>query len=328
MFSKFEKIGKAIEKKMEIDTFDIMVFTHTDLDGIGCPLVIRSQFEDMLSHDKLDIEYCTYGSYADINEKMKDFITAEKYNEYDLIFITDVSVSLEVAELIEKNFKDKVVLLDHHKTVMELNKYDWALIETNHRPDMKACGTSLVYEWFRALDLDLNYNGKFVEAVRRYDTWEWKTKYNDETAKELNDIYHIYGKERFFNVYTELIENYTNIFDDEAKLLLELEEEKKKKYIWKKGQELRLTSVDNYSIGVVFAENYISELGNKLAEDNEDLDFIAIITGTGIAFRGIKDNIDLGEFAKNRYENGGGHPKAAGAGISNDVIEKMINTII
>ena len=38
----------------------------------------------------------------------------------------------------------------------------------------------------------------FVETVRRYDTWEWETKYKDNIPKLYNDLLKILGKEKIY----------------------------------------------------------------------------------------------------------------------------------
>lgn len=65
--------------------------------------------------------------------------------------------------------------------------------------------------------------------------------------------------------------------------------------------------------GVVFADKYISELGNELCKLNRELDYIAIVNMStrSVSYRTIKDDVDMDMIAK-KY-GGGGHPKAAGS---------------
>ena len=68
-----------------------------------------------------------------------------------------------------------------------------------------------------------------------------------------------------------------------------------------------------YMYGVVFADKYISELGNELCKLNRELDYIAIVNMStrSVSYRTIKDDVDMGMISK-KY-GGGGHPKAAGS---------------
>lgn len=110
-------------------------------------------------------------------------------------------------------------------------------------------------------------------------------------------------------------------FDDTDKTFLELEEEKKKKYIEQKNKEMQIIETRGYKIGVVFAEQYLSELGNYLAENNS-IDFSALITSTTVSYRSIRKDVDVSAFAKEF--GGGGHFAAAGSPID---IKKQIEYI-
>ena len=78
----------------------------------------------------INVEYCNYDN---INEKIKDFIHNEEYLKYDYVYITDISVDEEVAELINNthpeefnkgfNLCEMFTLIDHHKTALHLEKY-------------------------------------------------------------------------------------------------------------------------------------------------------------------------------------------------------------
>src|SRR5690606_34691719 len=145
-----------------------------------------------------------------------------------------------------------------------------------------------------------------------YDTWEWVTRYNDNHAKQLNDLLYLIGREKFVERFTN---NPSINFTDGERLLLETEQRKIEAYIKTKHKQLIEDMLDDYHVGIVYAEQYKSELGNELAKSNPHLDFIIIIDiGSGaIGFRGIHDHVDLGQIAK--MFGGGGHPKASGCQI-------------
>lgn len=167
----------------------IKVITHTDLDGIGCAILIKE-----LMNEEVDISYC---SYENVNDISKEVIA--NHDIYSKIFITDISVDDNVAQLLDQ-IKEKVVLLDHHISAIHLNKYEWAnvIIENDKG---KTCGTSLVYDFLqKEKKCDNESISIFVELVRRFDTWEWDTIYNDVSAKNLNDIYDLKDREDFFTI--------------------------------------------------------------------------------------------------------------------------------
>ena len=80
--------------------------------------------------------------------------------------------------------------------------------------------------------------------------------------------------------------------------------------------------------GFVFAEKYVSELGNRLCKMHPEIDFIAMIDmGTKtVSYRTVKDDIDLGKDIAQLF-GGGGHPKAAGSEFSDNVQFKVIEKI-
>lgn len=301
----------------------VKLFTHTDLDGVGCAVLARHAFGD-----DVDISYC---NYDDIDAAVTEFIESGAHEGFERVYITDIYVKEGTAELIDKVIRDKVKLLDHHSTAQELNKYQWAHV-VEHSNDRKTSGTELFFrELLRSADILFVQNDagetfvnlvRFVEHVRRYDTWEWVER-ADQRAKDLNDLMHLIGRDRFVARFSA---DPNPSFNDTEKLLLELEQERINAYIEQKAAEMRRCKLlDDYKVGVVFAERYISQLGNALALRNPDLDFVAIINlPRAVSYRGIKD-IHLGEVAK--LFGGGGHPKAAGSPVSSEVIKDVIRAI-
>lgn len=321
----------------------IKLFTHTDLDGIGCAILGIKTFKK----ERIDIEYCDYDN---INDKVRIYIDNKKYLNFDHTYITDISINKEIADLIEntqpKEFEygfklnKDFTLIDHHPTALFLNKYWWCNIKIEVNGE-KASGTSLFYQslvesgydTMEIYSVDFESVLTFVQEVKRYDTWLWKTKYNDKLAKQLNDLLYILGRDRFIERSSD---HWCDINDTEN-LLLQLEEEKIDRYIKSKNKDLMAYDLDIssytseniktfYKIGVVFAEQYISQLGNVLAIDHPELDFIVIIdSGKTVSYRGIKDNIDLGKIAT--IFGGGGHPNSAGSPIDQSLIKSYIQEI-
>lgn len=66
------------------------------------------------------------------------------------------------------------------------------------------------------------------------------------------------------------------------------------------------TFVHEHCVGIVHAESYHSELGNRLGKDNPHLDYIAILSmgSKRASLRTIHDYIDVSEVA-GRYGGGG-----------------------
>lgn len=300
----------------------IRLFSHTDLDGYGCNIVM----EALVSQSRV---ITTNINYEENNEIIKNYILSGEYKDYRCTFITDISVNEEVAELIDKTKDLKLVLLDHHPTAEWLNKYDWANVCVNNCFE-KTSGTELLFNFLVSSDgcvEDWNYFREihdFVKQVKRYDTWLWKEKYNDDTPKKLNDLFYILGYDKF---YSSLKENNFNVkfLIHDYSYLLENQQKKINKYIEKKDKEIIGCKIKNYNVGVVFANQYQSELGNRLSELNPQYDLIAMIGENSISYRTIKEDVDCGEFAK--LFNGGGHLKAAGSEINEEQKIKIIDLL-
>lgn len=300
----------------------VKLFTHTDMDGISCAILGQLAFGKDIS-----IEYC---SYENINEKIEKFLESEASLRYDEVFITDIAPTCENTIRLLNNYYNnteiELQLLDHHLTSLSLNKYEWADVVIEDRKE-KVCGTSLFFDFLIEYEyLEYNYELEhFVEKVKRYDTWLWKDKYNDVEAKELNDLLYIIGRERFIDKIIKSITSGGGLFNDTDKLLLKLEQEKIDRYIESKDKDLITKEIKGYNAGIVFGEQFHSELGNKLSELHPELDFIVIFNmAKTVSYRTNKDNIDLGcDIAK--VYGGGGHARAAGSSVADELRNKIID---
>ena len=168
---------------------------------------------------------------------------------------------------------------------------------------------------------------EFANIVRKYDTWLWKTKYNDIFPKRLNDLLYIYGGDKFFSIIIDRLLLGKDLIINEDYCILRIKEEEVKKYIETKEANMKKVEINGLTAGIVFAESNISELGNVICENNPDIDFAMIINiDKSISFRTVKDNVDVSEIAKSL--NGGGHKKAAGAPILEEIKDRLIKELL
>jgi oligoribonuclease NrnB/cAMP/cGMP phosphodiesterase (DHH superfamily) len=203
----------------------IHLFTHTDLDGVGCAILTKVVF----AGHNIAIHYCDYNN---VNAQVMDFLTDyakemdngdNEEGEYGCtnLYITDISVNEEVALAVDETLEHYspffyVKLIDHHESALWLNKYAWANVSVTdkHRITMDgdeilASGTYL----FAELELQnhilstnkvfINY---FANLVRMYDTWDWKNNGDlGKLAKDMNTLFHIIGRDNFINYYLTLL---------------------------------------------------------------------------------------------------------------------------
>lgn len=286
-----------------------LIISHiADPDGVTPIILSKLVFEEIdyiLSENK------------DVNDNVKNNL-----DKYDFIYVVDLNISEELADFIEENYKDKIMIIDHHLSCNNMNKYSF--IEVN--AEGKESGTSLYYKY-----LLNNYNNNLlnrestkmlVEHVRTMDIYDF-SKTSKEEAEKLEMIFKIYGKDRFIDKFYNVIINDLELYSKEDLNLVELEKERIKRYIEEK--EFMEISLDNKRVGVVFAERYISELGNYLINKYDYLDYIVLINmDKKISYRG-NGKVDLSVIAKKF--GGGGHINAAGNCLPSGLKEKVIKEI-
>lgn len=274
-----------------------IMFSHTDLDGIGGGIIFKATLGSLS-----EVHYC---NYDEVDEKIiKRLDELEKKAEKPFILIADLGIKPETAERLDRYTGEKR-WLDHHRTNIELaSKYDWATVDT------EACGTLLVFNEFD--NIPRKYLD-FVLHVDDYDRWiHALPKSND-----LNRLLSIYGIDRFEErfVFDERMEfNHTEV------LLLELEDENIERYIERveKGMIVRHLIGDKF-FGIGFAEKYKSEVAHELME-RKNLEAIVLIdVNTRSLSLRSRGEINVGEIAKRL--GGGGHKNAAGVSFKYGFIE-------
>ena len=73
-----------------------------------------------------------------------------------------------------------VQLIDHHKTAIHLNEYEWGSVLVENENGELTSATSLFYHFLIGNDLlqPTEALDEFVELVSQYDTWEWEKNDN------------------------------------------------------------------------------------------------------------------------------------------------------
>ncbi len=263
--------------------------SHNDLDGIGCGILIKKFLSGSIS--------TVYLGYDDID----DYIEENMY-KYDRIIISDVSPSLSSVEMLAG--EKEVVILDHHASTEILKQFSFTI------HDLNKCATLITYDWLKSLGYDVSAYENFALCVNDVDLWQLK---RDDSLK-MGMLFHLLGidrfEERFYNT------PYTT-FNDTENLLISLEEERKGSYI-KKAVRNMVTFDDKngYTVSVLFAESYASELGNSIIADGI-ADYVILINPQQkkVSLRSRKD-VDIRILAENN--GGGGHKNAAGFSLKNE----------
>ena len=330
----------------------IMLFTHTDLDGIGSAIISNAIKNFVPSFSLVDIKYC---EPTTIDDEIRKFISTKQYIHYTDIFITDLSVCKDVASKIDEINKESnehhFELMDHHKTAKYLNDYNWAtvLCETEQFTDKynttrKPCGTSLFHTYIMSKYIDFIPDiviaklTEFVKLVRLYDTWEWITTENDiirSCSYNLNTLFKIYGRDKFIDrmvnkiLETDCRAKWSWWIDDVDNELLEIEYQRNNDYIKDvvDGKIHFCNDKDGNTFGLVFAEKCINDIATYVADNYMGVDYVAIVSMSRrtVSLRTRYDKVDVSEIAKRN--GGGGHKQSSGFVINDEMMNLFIRSI-
>ncbi|WP_175639535.1 DHH family phosphoesterase [Metabacillus schmidteae] len=299
-----------------------VLLTHNDLDGVSCGILAKLAFGENVNvfyHSVNSLDY-------QVEQLMKE---QGDINQTRKIYITDLSVNKDNEVRLKKFYQrgGLVQLIDHHKTSLHLNEYEWGNVKVEESEGKLASATSLFYDHLQEHNFLKKHSSlsEYVELVRQYDTWDWERKKNIN-AKRLNDLLFLQSIEEFEQSMIERLSTQQSFsFNEFEEKLLDIEEKKTERYIKRKKRELVQTFIGDKCVGIVYAESYHSELGNELGKEHPHLDCIAIINmgNKKIGFRTIHDHVDVSELAA-KY-GGGGHAKAAGCSLTQDAYREFID---
>ena len=307
-------------------TLKTFIFTHNDLDGVGCGVIGKYYFP---------AAYVQYCSYDNIDDTLLYFLS---HNENILsemrIIISDIYYKQENSDITEMlRMAGELIICDHHATSAWLNNVDFQHNSfVNVIADSDVCGTKILFKILDDLYAmpDSTKILEFVENVNSWDVWQWvkqlpetndvvklKDAINHNMAFTLNGAVYFYGIENFVNkmlmyfhdfidfddiVSEKLVEFNTkqiNSVTDYIKTHYEYESEHYGKILY---TIIKLNS-PNISLASLLCKNAMEPDDKFLAiYIDEDKDAVSL--------RCNVEGIDLSVIAKEC--EGGGHKDAAG----------------
>jgi len=284
--------GQVNMKKIPLNA-KIMSISHNDLDGVGAQILLGGVFKN--------IEYIN-SSYHSID---KDLMNLDP-NDYDYIFITDISPSME--EILDRF--DNAILIDHHQTAKYLNN------PKKHRfVNTKYSGTYLTNHFLSKMygDEKVERFSKLVKLINDYDMWILKYK----GSKALNDLFSLYNDEKFRERFRH------------GKLKLTVTEKDYLNNIQKKFDKIydELIIEEFETINACWFESdiFVNEISHKLmTEEGYQCVMFNTLKNFKVSIRSIMDDFNFGLFLKER-NLGGGHAKAAGIDVSS---QEEMNSIV
>ncbi len=301
--------------KIENNSNKLIISHIADIDGMGSVILSKLIFK------KIDVILIDNKELTDV---LNDLIKDKSYIKYDNIFIIDISIIKNNAEIIENEneLKTRIKHFDHH-TSDEILEKDFDFINVKFKiKNKKTCGTELFYNYIKGKSkiLNSNYVKDFVEAIRNYDTYDW-IKNKNLNGKHLTNIFSFIGPLKFIDRYfKEIKNNYLTKFKID-KFSLDISkniEENIHNYIKKCEENMIKLKFFEYNVGCIISELYRSDVGNTLSKMyKNELDFIIIcdFIRNNYSLRTANENINLGIIVKKFSNKGGGQGGAAGIPI-------------
>lgn len=281
----------------------IFIFTDCDLDGAGSYLMFKWFIRDYIPYKAVRV-----------NDFKKVFLSWFKNNgkKYDHIYILDLDISQDSLEVVDRK---NITIIDHHKTHIEnKSKYKNA---TTLIQEYTSC-TKLIYNIFsKNYNKDLTDEQKLlVLGVDDYDSYELKLPF----SYEMNLLFWNYQGDRIKRFLQEFGTGFSGFTNEQRKIINYYKDKFK---VVKDGLDVYRMDLSiakkKYSIVSTFADTFINEVAEHIISDNKaDIGFVVNLKSKKVSLRRSKGcTVDLGKFAGDLFEVGGGHEASAG-GIIND----------
>lgn len=302
----------------------VLLFTHEqDIDGMGSVILGNLVFKDF--------HYVPCKTF-EIDSNFKKYMDDNSIYNYDLIFVTDLCLHEPILTIInnDEQLKNKVLVLDHHKTEIENAIYDFVkvILECSKGP---TSGTYLFYEYLisnKYLESKCVLE-ELVELTRQYDTWDW-VKYNNKKARLLHLLFEQVGYREYIDIMSNIIKNNNSIVFSNKQLEIINDWENQFKIDSKKILESMVVypviiEGIEYKVGYMHAKyKYRNDL-NELVKKNNiyDVDLIGMIFPDMdvVSYRGVKE-MDVSIVPT--YFGGKGHKGAGTNPINNEKFSKVL----
>lgn len=307
----------------------VLLFTHkSDIDGMGNAVLAKLAFDD--------VDYVLCETFNLQNEISKFYDDGTIYN-YDMIFVTDLWLEEPMLSKIANNQQliNRFFVFDHHKSALEgnFNKYPFTTIRISDSRGL-CSGTSLFYEYLVSnsfIDSNCNAIYDFVELTRKYDTWEWKTKYNDEMPHELTLLFDSVGCDGYIELMFQKL-NEGNLkefsFNELEKMLIKNKINQVQEKLSNYSKKIYYEEILGLKAGIVFIDyEYRNDLAEYFRQNGFDMDFamlVALDYGT-ISYRNVKDDVNVRLIAE--AMGGKGHDKAASSPINEAQKKELIKVL-
>ena len=287
-----------------------VLFTHNDLDGVGCAILAKKVFGDDASIHMI----MAYSSSEYIYGWMENQFNPSIHKK---ILVADLSVDRKTADFMEMVAPGICQIFDHHETAKKLNERDWCYVVD----DGNDCGTTLLLKYLKSFYPQILEYRDFAKLVNCYDNQGFIPLTKE--AYDMNLLLTILGKKLFINRF---VEDSSVTLSDFENALLFLEYDRISRFVYSKmirafTMTIKLPdSGKEVKMSVAYANNYPNDVATALLEKFPDAPIACVVNlPSTFSFR-MKGNptevtgITAMEVAK--ALGGGGHITASGAAIT------------
>lgn len=285
-----------------------LLYTHTDLDGVGSA-VLATLLATLES--EWDIQFL---DNSQVSAAIQELFTSSTFEKYDRIVVADLPVTMATAEtLYHLSIFREVRLLDHHKTTLPVaDRYpEWATVVVEDE-SIPQCGTLLFYKEF-CQDIQSDLIDNFVEAVRAWDTWTWQTDGNE--LSEKLQLLHLNSRSNID--FTKMMSSNLregSILTEKNRVIIAHAKLEECKYLENMKNKWFEFEYEGNKFAAVLAGRYSSKLGNIISKEHPEYVGVVMLTEYGLSFRTSRTDFDVSAVAKSL--GGGGHQQAAGASFN------------
>lgn len=302
----------------------IKLFSHNDLDGFGAPLLLKTVQPIMFDDVEFDMTNCGAGR---IDDEFARWMRTPEASRFTDVYIMDMTPDSEYTfQQLNANFANHWLVFDHHESEEALrNKYA-ANSVTAADDKINPSATSLVWDWLKKQphfnDLPSSRQDELaylVELIRAYDTWDWQND-PDMSAEErtaadnLDQLFWFYPLQDSESFVQDVLAAGWPKYQQANQLLIHTLNERRTKYLKSHLKDLIKTTIAGHQFGVVYADDYKSEIAHELLEQNPDVDAALVVSPVSVSLRS-NGKLDVAKFAE-KYFNGGGHADAAGGRLT------------
>lgn len=288
---------------------NVAIWTDNDLDGAGCALILS------LIYNKDNITICEWNESR--TGEIKGWLN-NNYSKYDKIFITDISIPENLIECVDK---EKIIIIDHHKTHAEYkDKYK---VAKTFITEETSCTRYLQNILKKALESYLTPERELLfNIIDDYDNYTLKFS---ETLK-LNTVFNSYNNprvEKFIKEFYNGMREFNTLELNAIKLAFnKLKEEIS-------NLEFYFGDIKGHKVVSCFASGHsTNEIAHyALKKTQSEIAMVTVLSSKTVSFRKKKDcPIELNKLAKVLCD-GGGHAYAAGGKITENFL-KFTKTLI